>query len=184
MLYGFSLIEEYNAKNMIQNRLLQTIRLQQNQIQALQNRSDPSQQPDGVSTISETSPLFGASGSEHVIPHSPVPTVERNRRLSQISPAPVRSVPTGFQLSQHLPLEQESAILSSGRATPSLPTPTSSVSGAAKIEVAFYQAENQTLNRENQRLRSRIRELGKHINIFLWRMEDGYDVFFCEDGIC
>ena len=151
---------------MAQNRLLQTIRLQQTQIQALQSRSDPSQQPDGVSTISESSPLFGAFGSEHAIPHSPVPTTERARRLSQIQPVPVRSVPTGFQLSQHLPHEQESAILSSGRVTPALPTPTSSVSGAARDEVAFYQAENQNLNRENQMLRSRIRELGKLQHIF------------------
>jgi hypothetical protein len=82
-----------------------------------------------------------------------VPLAIRARRPSQVSPAPVRSFQTGVAQAQALPVEHEFAIA---------PTPPPSGSAASnRDEIAYWQAENQSLSREVQMLRTRIRELGE-----------------------
>jgi len=45
--------------------------------------------------------------------------------------------------------------------------------GGTRDDAAFYQAETQTLQRENQMLKMRIRELGEHVlSLVLFRITD------------
>ena len=45
--------------------------------------------------------------------------------------------------------------------------------GGTRDDAAFYQAETQTLQRENQMLKMRIRELGEHaLSLVLFRITD------------
>lgn len=137
-------------------------------MQALQAKQDPSNQAPtsdlvgsvtAASPVSERRPSFNFAS--HPGSHSPLATASRSRRQSVTSPQPVRSLPVGYQLSHSISSEQENAIVSPSTGNSGLPTPTSTVSGFARDEIAFYQAEVQALSRENQILKARIRELGR-----------------------
>ena len=150
-----------------QNRLLQTIRIQQSQIAALQAQTG-TPAPTGSPT-SERSLSFSTTNN------NPVGTTTnhirtRSRRPSQVSPTPPRGIPSGTAPSHHIPIADESAIASSGTATPMTGAggtgnfgTASGPIGSARDETAFYQAEAQALTRENQLLKTRIKELERQI---------------------
>ena len=135
-----------------QNRLLQTIRQQQIQLQQLQAAQ-------GI-----TLPSTGSTSTiEDSVAHTPLHTpLERSsssagagRTRSPATPH-VRESPLlrpGSSSLQHHTSTSFDGDSGSGLPSPALP----------RDEVAFYQAENQSLTRENQILKQRIRELGKSL---------------------
>ena len=138
-----------------QNRLLQMIRAQQDQINTLQG---PHQASDAANTSS-------------AIDEAPSPHREN------LPPQPLRSVSSSsVNQTPRSPLQRPSMSRNSSRGIPPLDSNTSSPSlrpissnighdewsmGGTRDDSAFYQAETQTLQRENQMLKHRIRELGE-----------------------
>ncbi|KAI7459920.1 hypothetical protein KC351_g17495 [Hortaea werneckii] len=131
------------------NRLLHMIRLQQDQLAALQR-----QQSDTLSTSqtsSEPSPAPNTIPTTipsqlQAHPYSPSPcTTELPHRLARRSSSTQHSSPPALR-----PL--------SGTEFPLLGPTT------AKDESAFYQAETQTLRRENRMLKARVGELERQIS--------------------
>ncbi|KAI4155976.1 MAG: hypothetical protein LQ340_000616 [Diploschistes diacapsis] len=140
------------------NRLLQTIRQQQSQIQALQAQTGtPALSGTDASPTSERSFSF-TSAVSNARARSPVPISIRSRRPSQATPAPVRGLPMGVAHSHNIPATEEYAILPSGA-----PPPIGAGGSGGKDETAYYQAEAQNLTRENQMLKLRIKELEKQL---------------------
>ncbi|KAI1136961.1 hypothetical protein F5Y05DRAFT_389653 [Hypoxylon sp. FL0543] len=142
------------------NRLLQMIRQQQLQLQQLQ----------GAQGQSQTS----------VAAEDATPTSERSSSVTQPQfPAPSTSVPRSPVLSSHPrssfdmardALHRRSRTPSRGAPSPRLrSTSISAESGepllsGVRDESAYYQAETQSLVRENQMLRHRIRELERQLS--------------------
>ncbi|KAH1276524.1 hypothetical protein KXW98_002310 [Aspergillus fumigatus] len=148
------------------NRLLQMIRSQQAQLQQLQQQQ---QQQQSGAAVEDSTPPSERSAGVPIIP--PLPAAGSGRTSTQFPSS----------LSSH-----RASRPSSQTASPSLrPLPSASLHGTSvdssrgpegldlvastsetssrrgsRDEVAFYQAEASMLNRENQMLRQRIRELG------------------------
>lgn len=143
------------------NRLLHMIRLQQDQLAAIQRQQHPV----------EPSP----SSSDHAsfpTPPSMIPTPASTAITEQSSPRSASI--THFNRPNSLS-RQSSARMSSRGNSPALrPQRTDSGSlrplsedfllGGTRDESAFYQAETQMLTRENQMLKLRIRELGEFVS--------------------
>ncbi|KAL5375616.1 hypothetical protein DPSP01_011086 [Paraphaeosphaeria sporulosa] len=146
---------EYEQEGQV-NRLLNMIRQQQSQIQALTTQSA---QPN-TSAVDDSTPTSERSMSMPPLPTQPtaIPArttmsrqssfASRSRNSSQaVSPAlrPTSSHGfVGFESSESLP--------------------PSSWGGRERDESAFYQAETQNLTRENQMLKQRIRELERQLS--------------------
>ena len=131
------------------NRLLQTIRTQQLQLQQLQQNLPSLHQQSGQAVSpSATAIVVDIPTSEPSLSS----TVSPNTRTR--SPAPTRAAgPTGHESPFTRPL---SSSQQHHQEDASVPGSTST----NRDEMAFYQAEAQMLTRENQMLRQRIRELG------------------------
>ncbi|KAH1672435.1 hypothetical protein KXW91_003296 [Aspergillus fumigatus] len=153
------------------NRLLQMIRSQQAQLQQLQQQQQQQQQSGAA--VEDSTPPSERSAGVPIIP--PLPAAGSGRTSTQFPSS----------LSSH-----RASRPSSQTASPSLrPLPSASLHGTSvdssrgpegldlvastsetssrrgsRDEVAFYQAEASMLNRENQMLRQRIRELERQIS--------------------
>lgn len=139
-----------------QNRLLLQIRQQQVELQRLHAAQGP--------------------GQTTVAAEDPTPSSERSSYATtpQYTPHPSYSVPrspsvshprSSFDMAREA-LHRRSRTPSRGATSPRLRRPSLGVDNieptslAGRDESAFYQAETQSLVRENQMLRHRIRELG------------------------
>lgn len=145
-------------KIIFQNRLLQMIRSQQAQLHQLQQNQ---QQPGSSTAVvddapSERSPSFS-------LPMPPPVTHGSRLSISSLSNSNRRSSsrPTSQTASPNL-RPQDASRQSEG--TESFPALRDSTSRrGSRDESAYYQAEAAMLGRENQMLRQRVRELGKHL---------------------
>lgn len=160
-----------------QNRLLNMIRQQQATIQALHNQSATGSSAINASAVDDSTPTSERSMS---LNHgtTAAPPAQQNAMSSISAPRP-RS-----PFIPHSTLSRNSSYRSgrsSHDASPAL-HPTSSHghipndgtdiflgSAAVRDESAFYQAETQTLTRENQMLKLRIRELGTSFLSIRWQ---------------
>ena len=153
------------------NRLLQMIRLQQDQLATLQGQQQQSHEPSP--TLTEQSHFPTPPSTIHT-PASTVPTEPTHSRPGSFSGLPTVAQHAGHFNRPHSLSRQSSSRLSnaghSPRATSPAIRPTSSglgphtedfLLGGGRDECSFYQAETQALTRENQMLKSRIRELGE-----------------------
>ena len=142
----------------LQNRLLQMIRQQQQQLQQLQTAGDQSQPPviDESTPTSERSMSFSAANAPHPQQSSTISTPR--------SPSAILHPRSSLDLAR-ADIHRQSRT-SSRTASPRLrSTSISNENGepgnlGGRDESAFYQAETQMMIRENQMLRQRIRELG------------------------
>ncbi|KAK4554100.1 hypothetical protein LTR86_008941 [Recurvomyces mirabilis] len=154
------------------NRLLQMIRLQQDQLATLQRQQSHEPSP----TSSEQSQFQTPPSTVHT-PASTIPTEPTCSRPGSVSGLPSVAPHAGHFNRPHSLSRQSSSRLSnagqSPRATSPAIRPTSSglgphtedfLLGGGRDECAFYQAETQTLTRENQMLKARIRELERQIS--------------------
>ncbi|GIJ88898.1 hypothetical protein Asppvi_007826 [Aspergillus pseudoviridinutans] len=149
------------------NRLLQMIRNQQAQLQQLQQQQQsgaavedstpPSERSVGVPIIPPL-PAAGSGRTSTQFPSS-LSSHRASRPSSQTASPSLRPLPSAS-------LHGTSADSSRGPEGLDLATGTSETSSrrGSRDEVAFYQAEASMLNRENQMLRQRIRELERHIS--------------------
>lgn len=153
------------------NRLLHMIRLQQDQLSALQGQGQGQSQDS--SAIAPTPPATSRPTSAH--PHDQ-PT-SRSGSFSSAVPHVQTGLPHGHGIFNrpHSLSRQSSARISnagstnSHAASPTLRPSSGSLGpltedlllGGTRDDAAFYQAETQMLTRENQMLECRIRELGK-----------------------
>ena len=150
------------------NRLLHMIRIQQDQIAQIQRQQQTAQEPSPISSEQTRFPT----------PPSAIPTPTGTNIIEQSSPrsSSVSGLPHnhGHFNRAHSLSRQSSARLSnagtnSRGGSPSLRPASGSLGpltedfllGGTRDECAFYQAETQTLTRENQMLKMRIRELGE-----------------------
>lgn len=141
---------------MIQNRLLQMIRSQQAQLQQLQQQ----QSHPGASTAIADEPSSVSERSPSISLPMP-PPVAPSSRLSISSVSNRRSSRPPSQATSPNLQPQDASRGSDGiEAFPPLRDSTSR--RGSRDESAFYQAEAAMLSRENQMLRQRVRELGKH----------------------
>jgi hypothetical protein len=144
-----------------QNRLLSMIRQQQQQILTLQTHNTHSS--SSAVAIDDSTPTSERSMSYN----QGAPAAQPNTSSTGSAVPRSRSPYVSHSLSRH------SSYRSSRDASPSL-RPISGYGGlhidapelllgpsASRDESAFYQAETQTLTRENQMLKMRIRELGR-----------------------
>ncbi|KIX97642.1 uncharacterized protein Z520_06420 [Fonsecaea multimorphosa CBS 102226] len=157
------------------NRMLQMIREQQLQLDALRN----SQGQNGHHSRHSSQPNSALPGNSTAVVDDETPASERSITFPSVHPA-VPTVPTltrrisrGPSSASRSPAlrplhgQQESSIgnTTSGEWPPS---PLESMSTARRNsfrdETAFYQAETANLTRENQMLRMRIRDLEKQIS--------------------
>lgn len=153
------------------NRLLHMIRLQQDQLSALQGQN----QAQDSSAIAPTPPATSRPTSAH--PHDQPTTTSRSGSFS--SAAQQTGLPHGHGIFNrpHSLSRQSSARISnagSSHATSPALRPSSGslgpltedfLLGGTRDDAAFYQAETQMLTRENQMLKFRIRELGKSVSV-------------------
>ncbi|KAI1410839.1 hypothetical protein F5Y13DRAFT_69676 [Hypoxylon sp. FL1857] len=147
------------------NRLLQMIRQQQLQLQQLQGAQGQSQ----TSVAAEDATPTSERSSSVVLP---------NAAAQPVFPAPSTSVPRSPVLSQPRSsfdmardaLHRRSRTPSRGAPSPRLRSTSISVESGEPLlsgvrdESAYYQAETQSLVRENQMLRHRIRELERQLS--------------------
>jgi hypothetical protein len=161
------------------NRLLHMIRLQQDQLAALQSQNN---QTHDSSAIAPTPPT-GSSRPSSAHPHDSqqqqqqhqptAPTNANSRSTSFSSAVPIQAgLPHGHGIFNrpHSLSRQSSARISnnaSGTTSPALhpssglgPLTEDFLLGGTRDDAAFYQAETVNLTRENQLLKFRIRELG------------------------
>lgn len=126
-----------------QNRLLAMIRQQEAQIQQLQ-----AQEPQSASAIEDSNPPSGANSRAQTPGMTSVLPIRTGRPASQQRGSPALAAAAG----------EDHSLASSFH----LPSPI--FGGAAfRDESTFYQAERQTLMRENQMLKHRVRELERHL---------------------
>ncbi|KAK5118766.1 hypothetical protein LTR85_007972 [Meristemomyces frigidus] len=157
------------------NRLLHMIRLQQDQLGALQRQQHGAGEPSPTSTEQT---LFPTPPSTIPTPAGTNITEQSSPRSGSMSSAfPHASGHPSHFNRPHSLSRQSSARLSNAGTTsrgtsPSL-RPTSGglgpltedfLLGGTRDECAFYQAETQTLTRENQMLKLRIRELERQVS--------------------
>lgn len=136
-----------------QNRLLQQIRQQQVELQRLHAAQGQNQ-----TTVAAEDPAPSSDRSSHVTTPQPMAPPPRSPGV----PYPR----TSFDIAREN-LQRRSRTPSRGATSPGFRRPSfggidsgESTSLAGRDESAFYQAETQSLVRENQMLRHRIRELG------------------------
>ena len=168
------------------NRLLHQIRLQQDQLNALQSQNNNNNsQPHDSSAIAPTPPT-GTSRPSSAHPHdsqqqqqqqqqhAATNQTSRSTSFSTPSPAALQSgLPHGHGVFNrpHSLSRQSSARISNNASqttSPALRPSSGSLGpltedfllGGTRDDAAFYQAETQMLTRENQMLKFRIRELG------------------------
>ena len=155
------------------NRLLHMIRIQQDQLAAIQRQQQQhAQEPSPTST--EQTP-FPTPPSTMGTPAYTNITEQSSRRSSSVSGLP--HISHGHFNRPHSLSRQSSARISnagtnSHATSPALhpvsgnlgPLTEDFLLGGTRDECAFYQAETQTLTRENRMLKLRIRELGKQIS--------------------
>jgi hypothetical protein len=154
-LVSYGIIADYESP---QNRLLQMIRQQQQQLQTLQQAGGHPQPPviDESTPTSERSMSFSAHAA-----HQHASSISTPR-----SPTAALNPRSSFELTREAHRRSRTP---SRTASPRLrATSISNEAGetwnlAGRDESAFYQAETQMMIRENQMLRQRIRELGKPI---------------------
>jgi len=152
------------ANSKAQNRLLGMIRRQQAQIEQLQ-----SQQPSSSMAIDDSNPPSDVSRS-HTPNHSQ--SARRQQSMSQAlgASAGQSHSPSPSLRAQHFPhhINTDFGLTrgnSGSEEFPSLAQTSSAVSTTSlRDESAFYQAETQSLTRENQMLKLRIRELERQIH--------------------
>lgn len=145
------------------NRLLHMIRTQQDQLAALQRGSgEPS---SGATDSAPTTAL-----SPTAAPSSSAVTDHPSPRATSIAQSPASHFHHPHSLSRQSSSRTSNAGSNSRGTSPALRPQSGSLgplaedfllSGGMRDECAFYQAETQALTRENQMLKSRIRELGK-----------------------
>ncbi|EXJ90686.1 hypothetical protein A1O1_03790 [Capronia coronata CBS 617.96] len=155
------------------NRMLQMIREQQLQLEALRNsqseqQSNRTPQPtataagnNGTAVVDDDTP-HGTPASERSISFPPVPasipSIPQPRRFSRGPSSASRSPALRPMQGGH-----DSSLGASGEWPPS-PVETAARRNSFRDESAFYQAETANLTRENQMLRMRIRELEKQLS--------------------
>ncbi|GFF81865.1 hypothetical protein IFM53868_03281 [Aspergillus udagawae] len=150
------------------NRLLQMIRNQQAQLQHLQQ-----QQQQSGAAVEDSTPPSERSVGVPIIP--PLPAAGSGRTSTQFpsslsshraSRPPSETASPRLRPLPSASLHGTSADSSRGPEGLDLVAGTSETSSrrGSRDEVAFYQAEASMLNRENQMLRQRIRELERHIS--------------------
>ncbi|KAF7117814.1 hypothetical protein CNMCM5793_007016 [Aspergillus hiratsukae] len=147
------------------NRLLQMIRNQQAQLQQLQQQQQSGTAVEDSTPPSEQSipiipplPAAGTGRTSTQFPSS-LSSHRASRPSSQTASPSLRPLPSSS-------LHGTSADSSRGPEGLDLVAGTSETSSrrGSRDEVTFYQAEASMLNRENQMLRQRIRELERHIS--------------------
>jgi hypothetical protein len=159
------------------NRLLHMIRLQQDQLSALQGQGQGQSHPQDSSAIAPTPPATSRPTSAH--PHDQ--PASRSGSFSSAVPHAQTGLPHGHGIFNrpHSLSRQSSARISNTGSTNSHATspalrPSSGnlgpltedfLLGGTRDDAAFYQAETQMLTRENQMLKFRIRELGEFCEI-------------------
>lgn len=151
------------------NRLLHMIRIQQDQIAQIQRQQQSAQDPSPASTEQTRFPT----------PPSTLPTPAATNITEQSSPrsTSISGLPQSFthfnrphSLSRQSSARLSNAGTNSRSGSPALrpasgnlgPLTEDFLLGGTRDETAFYQAETQTLTRENQMLKLRIRELGEY----------------------
>jgi hypothetical protein len=145
-----------------QNRLLGMIRRQQAQIESLQ-----SQQPGSSVAIDDSNPPSDVSRS-HTPSHSSRRQVSMSQALAASGGQSHTSSPS-LRAQQPLPqhINTEFAPIRGNSGSEEFPslaqTPSGVSTSSLRDESAFYQAETQSLTRENQMLKSRIRELERQL---------------------
>lgn len=158
------------------NRLLHQIRLQQDQLNALQSQNNNNHRDS--SAIAPTPPAGTPSAHSHDSQQQAAATstnpTSRSTSFSS-SPALQNGLPHGHGVFNrpHSLSRQSSSRISTNNASqttsPALRPSSGSLGpltedfllGGTRDDAAFYQAETQMLTRENQMLKFRIRELGK-----------------------
>ncbi|KAJ5907377.1 hypothetical protein N7495_000059 [Penicillium taxi] len=133
------------------NRLLQMIRSQQAQLQQLQSQQ---QSASGTAILDDT--ITSSERSAFSPTHPPSTTPGNRLSISSLTHRPPSQAPSPRILPHDAHLGSEST-----EAFPALRDGSSR--RGSRDESAFYQAEAAMLNRENQMLRQRIRELERQI---------------------
>ncbi|KIW63216.1 hypothetical protein PV04_10080 [Phialophora macrospora] len=156
------------------NRMLQMIREQQLQLDALRS----SQGQNGTHSRHSSQPNSAVPGNNTAVVDDETPASDHSMSFASIHPAVpavpplTRRISRGPSSASRSPalrpmLGQESSI-STAVSTDWPPSPVESVSTARRNsfrdETAYYQAETANLTRENQMLRMRIRELERQIS--------------------
>ncbi|EME47604.1 hypothetical protein DOTSEDRAFT_69524 [Dothistroma septosporum NZE10] len=140
------------------NRLLLMIRTQQDQLAALQRSTADT--PSGTADAATTAAALAISGRPS--PHA-----------TSIPQAPTQHIHHPHSLSRQSSSRLSNAGLTSTGTSPALRpqsgslgplTEDFSLGGGTRDGCAFYQAESQMLTRENQMLKSRIRELERQVS--------------------
>ena len=163
------------------NRLLHMIRLQQDQLAALQNQNNQSHDSSAIAPTPPTGSSRPSSAHPHDSQqqqqHQPTVLTNANSRSTSFSSAvPIQAgLPHGHGIFNrpHSLSRQSSARISnnaSGTTSPALhpssglgPLTEDFLLGGTRDDPAFYQAETVNLTRENQLLKLRIRELGPYL---------------------
>jgi hypothetical protein len=131
------------------NRLLHMIRLQQEQIDELHV-----DQPATAASAIDTERTMSSSSRQHPLPPRPLSLSRHSSQAVSVTSGPRSSSrsPALRPLASPYDNPREDWLL-----------------GATRDENAFYQAETQTLTRENQMLKVRIRELGQSHSLQTWK---------------
>ena len=166
------------------NRLLHMIRLQQDQLAALQSQTNQTHDSSAIAPTPPTSTSRPSSAHPHDSQHQqqqpaagPAASTNANSRSTSFSsavPMQQTGLPHGHGIFNrpHSLSRQSSARISnnaSGTTSPALhpssglgPLTEDFLLGGTRDDAAFYQAETANLSRENQLLKFRIKELGQY----------------------
>lgn len=152
------------------NRLLHMIRMQQDQIAQMQRQQQNAQQEPSPTSTEQT--RFPTPPSNLQTPGTNI-TDPSSPRSSSIPGLPHAHghFNRPHSLSRQSSARMSNAGTNSRGGSPAFPPAANSIGpltedfllGGTRDECAFYQAETQMLTRENQMLKLRIRELGKHL---------------------
>ncbi|SMQ47331.1 unnamed protein product [Zymoseptoria tritici ST99CH_3D7] len=143
------------------NRLLHMIRMQQDQIAAIQHqRGEPSPVPVDGNRYRTISSASNTPASAAVMEQSP-----------PLAAATSAHVPRGHINRPHSLSRESSAWANSGGTSPALTAQSGTLApltedfllGGTRDDCAFYQAETSSLTRENQMLKKRVAELERQI---------------------
>ncbi|KAI9685809.1 MAG: hypothetical protein M1820_010727 [Bogoriella megaspora] len=152
------------------NRLLSQIRQQQIQLETLQRTNQSTTMPSGGTAVDDSTPTSERSFS--------IPSVPASQTIGSISHPRPASPHHRLSHEQRPPISRHSSRASGTSRTesPSLRplsrqqegdgdgTGDFSLGGRERDESAYYRAETQTLSRENQMLKQRIRELERQVS--------------------
>ena len=152
------------------NRMLQMIREQQLQLEALRNRDSQ----NGTRSRQSSQPNSAMAGNSAAVLDDETPASEHSILFPSIHPAVPAVPPLTRRISRGPPSASRSPALRGQETSIGTafsgdwpPSPLDSVNTARRNsfrdETAYYQAETANLTRENQMLRMRIRELERQI---------------------